>query len=1022
MLKSLIQIILATIVLSSISMAQVPDYVPSDGLVGWWPFNGNANDESGNGYNGSVNGAALTTDRFNSENSAYYFSGTTDVINLANSKNFIGGSFSVSSWCTIEDLTPNNFDATIIGQISSAVNDRKWIFGYRAIQSQSGTSNYLFNNEGKVAASYDINWTPKASTWYHITWVFNAGNTIQTYLNGKLHFSQSVTITHFNNAANNVLTKIGNGEDIDSQNNLPWIGKLDDIGIWNRTLSPQEISNLYNSKKNSKYIDLNEGLIAYYPFNGNANDESGNGNHCTNYGSTLTSDRNGNSNSAYYLLPGKGNYLSANIRQIPTGSSSRSMFGWIKTQNNSVGRTVYFGYGGASENTSFNVSSGTVKQDGCIYFIGHSAGDLQGAAKIADGNWHFIGVTYGAKGLLSIYVDGKLAANGYRSLSTSGVDKYPFVIGRQSYPDGNSWWYANSVIDDIRIYNRELRGQEVQALYEELTPTNQLDLGNNYNNPSEFQDNLPPILSIQDISFSKNQLNANETAQLSVTLKNIGSGDAKGVNVNLSSDLVGLQYPIRTSAPVIVKNGGTQTITIDVKGGLDLPTAEAILKIEVVEPNFKVKIQGKQVKFQTKEFLKPELLLAKFAVIENLSANPNSQIDINEQVDVKFAIQNIGQGNAENVNISLLNNQTGVMLLGVVDHEGNLARKNPSFSSITSGKYETITYRYFVNSEFTGNQLTFTIASTEKQGKYGFTESKSVEINKVLQEEGYIRNVTETNDNLNNAKVVIENIPDFVSDVDVNIPVSEQTNTKTFALVIGNESYKNEIKVDYALNDARVFKQYLEKTLGLPASNIQLLENGTYGEVLGKLNWLKDVIKAYQGEAKVIFYYAGHGMPNEASQSAYILPVDGSSQHPTTAIALATIYSELNAYPAQQVTVFLDACFSGAGRSDENMALSTGRAVKYKTKSESLTGNTVVFSAATGVETAYPYKDKQHGMFTYFMLKKLQETKGSVSLEELYQYISTNTSQISSVLHQAQNPQVNTSEAMNMLWRGLMMK
>ncbi len=57
------------------SSAQIPSYVPTNGLVGWWPFNGNANDESGNGNNGNVNGATLTTDRFGVANKAYSFDG-----------------------------------------------------------------------------------------------------------------------------------------------------------------------------------------------------------------------------------------------------------------------------------------------------------------------------------------------------------------------------------------------------------------------------------------------------------------------------------------------------------------------------------------------------------------------------------------------------------------------------------------------------------------------------------------------------------------------------------------------------------------------------------------------------------------------------------------------------------------------------------------------------------------------------------------------------------------------------------
>ena len=78
--------------------SQVPNYVPTNGLVGWWPFNGNANDESGNGNHGSVNGASLTGDRYGTMNKAYYFSGTS-YINVANNTvfNFGNSDYSIST-------------------------------------------------------------------------------------------------------------------------------------------------------------------------------------------------------------------------------------------------------------------------------------------------------------------------------------------------------------------------------------------------------------------------------------------------------------------------------------------------------------------------------------------------------------------------------------------------------------------------------------------------------------------------------------------------------------------------------------------------------------------------------------------------------------------------------------------------------------------------------------------------------------------------------------------------------------
>ena len=99
------------------------------------------------------------------------------------------------------------------------------------------------------------------------------------------------------------------------------------------------------------------------------------------------------------------------------------------------------------------------------------------------------------------------------------------------------------------------------------------------------------------------------------------------------------------------------------------------------------------------------------------------------------------------------------------------------------------------------------------------------------------------------------------SDVDQNIPLNTEVNDKTFVLIIGNEQYANEIKVSYVLNDANVFKEYAEKTLGIPAQNIHYLVNGTYGQMLNEIDWITNVIKVFNGEAKVIVYYAGHAPP-----------------------------------------------------------------------------------------------------------------------------------------------------------------
>ena len=259
------------------------------------------------------------------------------------------------------------------------------------------------------------------------------------------------------------------------------------------------------------------------------------------------------------------------------------------------------------------------------------------------------------------------------------------------------------------------------------------------------------------------------------------------------------------------------------------------------------------------------------------------------------------------------------------------------------------------------------------------------------------------------------------SDVDQNIPEVPATNANTFAIIIANENYLKETPVQYALNDGQMFKTYCQKVLGLPEDNIHYTEDATLNMILTEVDWIAKVAKAYNGEASLIVYYAGHGIPDEASGSSYLLPVDGIGNNLRTGYSLAELYKTLGTLPARSVTVFMDACFSGAKRGEGMLA--SARGVAIKAKPEAPKGNMVVFSAAQGDETAYPYEDKGHGLFTYFLLKKLQETKGQVSLGELAQYVQQQVSRRSIVTNgKSQTPCVTPSESVIGTWKGKMLK
>lgn len=260
-----------------------------------------------------------------------------------------------------------------------------------------------------------------------------------------------------------------------------------------------------------------------------------------------------------------------------------------------------------------------------------------------------------------------------------------------------------------------------------------------------------------------------------------------------------------------------------------------------------------------------------------------------------------------------------------------------------------------------------------------------------------------------------------LSPVDKNIPTIDQLDRNTFAIVIGNEKYKNVAEVPFAQNDAKVFCEYVQKTLGIPQEQIKLVENATYNDFRLALNWLEKAMSICNGNGKAIVYYAGHGIPNELDNSAYLLPVDGIGNDPASGYSLTDFYQKLGAMQAKSITVFLDACFSGTKR--DNGMLVAARGVAIKAKPSEPKGNMVVFSAAQGDETAYPYLDMQHGMFTYFLLKKLQETKGTVTLGELGDYIKDEVKRQSFLKNnKIQTPMVSVATSLKTKWKDLKLK
>lgn len=255
------------------------------------------------------------------------------------------------------------------------------------------------------------------------------------------------------------------------------------------------------------------------------------------------------------------------------------------------------------------------------------------------------------------------------------------------------------------------------------------------------------------------------------------------------------------------------------------------------------------------------------------------------------------------------------------------------------------------------------------------------------------------------------------SDVDINIPVTNKKADNTFVLVIANENYEFVDNVQFAHNDGEAFREYCIKTLGVPERQVWLYKDATGGIIAGGVDKMLQAMSIFDN-CNVIVYYCGHGIPDDSTGDAYIIPTDGKGTNTATCYSLNRLYKTLSSANAKSVTYFMDACFSGANR--DGSMLVAARGVAREAKKEVITGNTVVFSAASGDETAMPYMEKQHGMFTYFLLKKLKETKGNVTYGELAEYIKTNVKKEAFLTNEKpQNPVVATSATSSATWKAM---
>ena len=339
-----------------------------------------------------------------------------------------------------------------------------------------------------------------------------------------------------------------------------------------------------------------------------------------------------------------------------------------------------------------------------------------------------------------------------------------------------------------------------------------------------------------------------------------------------------------------------------------------------------------------------------------------------------------------------------------------------TIDKLAPGEKKSIEYEMIINSKYISNSLPIEVNLKESYNKFAENWSNNFTLNQALSQQKIVVQSGE------DTKVDIV-AASLRSDVDKDIPKGLPLNQKKYALIIGCEDYAKfqtgldkEVNVDFAANDARVFAEYAEITLGYPKEQIYLLIDPTSSQIKQNIEKLQKAIEIEKGKAEILFYYSGHGLPDENTKEPYLIPVDVNGNSPQNGISLADLYAKLSKSPTLKTTIILDACFSGGARNKELVTL---KGVKIKPKSDAVQGNLVVLSSSKGTESSAVYNEKQHGYFTYFLLKNLKEYKGGRTLNELFIDVNYQVSKEVLKIGKSQTPDVMPGLEIGEQWKSL---
>lgn len=460
----------------------------SDGLVAYYPFSGNAFNAIADDYHASVVGAVLSTDRLGNSNAAYHFDGTNDYIEIAQSADLLTSNteFSVSFWFKADALKSMNLVGKGADHLGNFTTQQDWatkiIYSNGIgqigahVNSESINPNTNLVYESATRASIQLN----TNDWYHVVMTWDR-DSLRMYINGELD-TTDVTDNSFDLSTRFNLSFGGSSSLAGLKPERFFSGSIDEVRVYNRTIALNEIRLIAQADSGAAYNCNNKSiedyLVGYYPFDGNANDESGNSYHATVTGAILCPDRSGQSAKAYHF-DGVDDFIEVlnSHNMIPTEGPMSVCF-WFKTNQyklqNLVGKSVdclgsfklYQDWGtklivgseGNQFGASINSSNLRPGQNDVFFDV------IRSESQFDTSQWFHLTMTYD-RDELKLYVNGVLDSSKSSSDDYYIGNRFNLTFGGSSVlkslkPDR----YFSGEMDEIRIYSRLLCEDDIEEI------------------------------------------------------------------------------------------------------------------------------------------------------------------------------------------------------------------------------------------------------------------------------------------------------------------------------------------------------------------------------------------------------------------------------------------------------------------------------------------------------------------------------------------------------------------------------